>query len=425
MRGGAASVGMKLAYIGLGLAHTILLARILGPDGYGTFAYVFALVSMLSIPARFGLPNLLVRETAKGQTDGAWDVVHGLWRWSALIACGLSGLLAAASLIVLWFWVDHFTTLQIETFLWGLTLVPLMALSNMTGAALRGLRHVVQGQLPEFVIRPAAFLLLVAASLWLAAPLTAANTMALRTAAGALAFAIGLWLLCRQAPSRSALGTAPRYQTRTWLASTLPLAFTAGMQIINRQTDILMLGAFAPTETVGIYRVAVQGATLVAFGLQAVNMVVAPHFARLYRQGDLKGLQRLVTQSARGIVMLTLPVATVFIVFGEPILRLVFGNEYTPAATPLAILAIGQFASAFFGSVAFLLNMTGHETDTARGVALAAITNIVLNLVLIPTLGANGAAIGTAASLALWNILLAISVTRRIGIRTLAFNLKR
>jgi len=246
--------------------------------------------------------------------------------------------------------------------------------------------------------------------------------MALRTAAGALAFALGLWLLFRQAPSRNALGAVPRYQTRAWLASTLPLAFTAGMQVINRQTDILMLGAFAPPQTVGIYRVAVQGATLVAFGLQAVNMVVAPHFARLYQQGDLKGLQRLVTQSARGIVMLTLPVAAVFIAFGEPILHLVFGHEYTPAATPLAILAIGQFASAFFGSVAFLLNMTGHENDTARGVTLAAMTNIVLKLFLIPTLGAVGAAMATATSLALWNLLLLSAVRRRIGIQTLALS---
>lgn len=422
LRGGAGSVFIKLAYTGLGLAQAVLLARLLGPSGYGIFAYTFALVSMLAMAAKFGLPNLLVRETARGEASDDWSAVHGIWRWSVMAACAISAILAAVAVVCLWVWSDKFTALQTATFLWGLALVPALALSNMVGAALRGLRYVVQGQLPEFVIRPIFFITVIITALFFSAQLTASQAMMLRSVAAWGALGVGIWLLLRQKSARAATRTRPRYENSAWLVSTLPLAFTMGMQVINQQAGILILGLFTPSDTIGIYRVATQGSILVAFGLQAVNMVLAPQFARLYRQGQLRQLQRLVTTGSRAVLLLALPVAVAFIGFGEPILYLVFGSAYVTASAPLAILSAGQLIGAVIGSVAFLLNMTGNEKDTARGAAAAAASNIVLNLIFIPALGMAGAALATVCSLILWKIVLARFVFRRIGIKTLAFH---
>jgi O-antigen/teichoic acid export membrane protein len=76
------------------------------------------------------------------------------------------------------------------------------------------------------------------------------------------------------------------------------------------------------------------------------------------------------------------------------------------------------------GSVAQLLNMTGHERDMARGVVIAAISNIVLNAVLIPPFGMQGAAIATATTLLIWNYLLYRDVKYRLGIETIAITIK-
>jgi len=63
------------------------------------------------------------------------------------------------------------------------------------------------------------------------------------------------------------------------------------------------------------------------------------------------------------------------------------------------------------------------DRDTLRGVAIAAIANVVLGLVLIPLFGLQGAALATAATLIIWNLLLRQAVWRRIRIETMAFSL--
>jgi O-antigen/teichoic acid export membrane protein len=65
--------------------------------------------------------------------------------------------------------------------------------------------------------------------------------------------------------------------------------------------------------------------------------------------------------------------------------------------------------------------MTGHERDVARSLAISALLNIVLGLALIPGWGAEGAAVAAATSLVVWNIVLAVRVYRKLGIRPTAF----
>ncbi len=421
VRGGFGSLALKLASAGLAFALTIVLARALGPTGYGVYAYVFALVSIIAIPAELGLPTLVVRETAGAHADEQWGLMRGVWRWSAAAVGALAGTVALVAGTLAWSLADRFTGEQLATFAWGLLLVPLIALGNLAGAALRGLRNVLQGQLPELVLRPAVFVALSAAALLSGSGrFTADTAMALHVAGAASALAVGAWLLARARPAQVARAPLPEYESQRWLGSALPLALVAGMYLIHQQTDIVVLGLFMGSGDVGAYRVAAQAATFVAFGLQAVNTVVAPQFARLYGARDIARLQWVATFSARVILVLTVPVAGLLVFFGEAVIELVFGAAYAPGYAALGILAIGQLFNAAFGSVGFLLNMTGHERDTARGMAIAVAVNLVLNVALIPRFGLEGAATATALTLALWNLLLWNAVRARLGIDSTA-----
>ena len=99
----------------------------------------------------------------------------------------------------------------------------------------------------------------------------------------------------------------------------------------------------------------------------------------------------------------------------------VFGAAFGSGADALAILAAAQVVNVSMGSVAQILNMTGHEGDAARGMAVSTVTNVVLNLAFIPPWGMKGAAVATGISLILWNVLLAKAVHRRLKLRTTAF----
>jgi O-antigen/teichoic acid export membrane protein len=208
------------------------------------------------------------------------------------------------------------------------------------------------------------------------------------------------------------------------MRSMLPLSLLSGMQIINTQADVVMLGLFTTSEEVGVYRAATQGAMLVVFFLSAINLVIAPYISQLSTAGKKEQLQRLATTSARATLLAAAPVAAAFVLFGEPILSIVFGEEFAPGHVPLAILCVGQLVNAAAGSVGMLLNMSGHERDTARGVAVATVTNVILNLILVPRLGMTGAAIATAVTLVIWNALLCRQVWVRMGIQSTAIRFR-
>src|SRR5690554_7702772 len=86
MRGGLASIAIKIFGLGLSLLTAIILARTLGPEQYGVYSYVLAIVSILAIPAMFGLPSWIVRETAKAEVKHEWGKMGGV----AECACRLT-----------------------------------------------------------------------------------------------------------------------------------------------------------------------------------------------------------------------------------------------------------------------------------------------------------------------------------------------
>ncbi|WP_018952391.1 lipopolysaccharide biosynthesis protein [Thioalkalivibrio sp. AKL12] len=427
MRGGVGSIAIKVLATGIAFGLAVVLARVLGPEGYGVYAFALSLIMLLAIPAQVGLPALVVRETAKAQAKDSWGLIRGLWRWSNLFIVVFAVLMVTVGALALWLGRDWLGEPRWQTLAVGLALVPLIALANVRGAALRGLRRVVLGQLPESILRPGLLLVTVLAAVWWSngGALTPVGVMGLHGLAAFAAFIIGAAVLLRARPPGLRTAPPPEYQARYWRRAALPLAMLAGLQLIIAHTDIIMLGIIRSDEEVGVYRVVVQVATLVVFGLQAINQVLQPYFARLHAQGELVRLQQLVTYSARIILLLALPPVLLMAAFGGPLLDLLFGAEYRLGALALAILALGQLVNAAMGSVGLLLNMTDHERDTVKGVAIAALCNVALNVGLIPPFGLEGAAAATAITIVIWNLLLWTYVWRRLGIESSAITWRR
>jgi O-antigen/teichoic acid export membrane protein len=376
---------------------------------------------LLSVPSEFGLPTLVVRETAKGMVSQNYSTVKGVWQWSGRATTVISLTLVVLTTAGIWLFREPLTSQRLITFLCALALVPLIALGDLRGAALSGLRHVVTGQIPEFLLRPGIFTLLLAVAFLAGkSSLSAPMAMALYVVSSALAFGVGAWLLWHATPLpvREAL---PRFDGQAWLLSALPLAFIGGMQLIDQQASILLQGFFLPDASIGIFRIASQVAILASFGLMTINLVLSPRFAALFVHGEMDKLQRLVTNSARVILLINLVLTAGFILWGKLFLRLAFGLPYESAYVPLIILLIGQLINSGAGSVGLLLNMSGHERETARGMVIAACINVVLNLLLIPRMGINGSAVASSTSLIVWNILLWWAVRKKLGINSLAF----
>jgi len=418
VKGVVGTAGIKLANSGLGFLTAILLAKTLGPSGYGTYSFVMALVAFLTIPSELGIPGLAIREIAVANARKDWSHMRG-FIIKAHQAIGLFSLIlmgvGAALLLV---WGDHVDPVKRHCMWLGLLLVPLVSLGALRGGMLRGLRNVLMGQMPEQVIRPLTLLtLLLVLPLFVNGPVTAAEVMLLQVLSVATAFLFGLSFFVRLRPGELS-HAPPTFRTSAWLKSSIPFGMTAALQLINGRTDVIVLGLFREDAEVGVYRIATQMAALVVFGLQAVNAIQGPHIAHLYAQGDMKKLQTMVTRSSQAIMLYALPVVLFVIVFGQFIIRAVFGPKFEGAYLPMVVLCVGQLVNSAIGSVASLLNMTGHERDTTRSIFIGALTNVVLNLVLTPIWGIMGAAIATAATLTTWNLIMWRKVHQRLGIET-------
>jgi O-antigen/teichoic acid export membrane protein len=416
-RGAFMSLVIKVAYTLLTVGAVVLLARILGPHDFGVYAYAYALITTLALPAQGGLPALVIRQVAAYQVREEWGLMRGLLRRANQGVIVFSALLVIIAAGATWLLMPRLSSDQVYTFLVALGILPLLALASIRSGVLVGMRNVVIGQVPEQIVRP-MLLIIIAGTLVLlhdAPALTPVSAMAAHLLAAGVAFGLGAWLLHMRMPG-TVRSASPEYETRDWVRSVVPLSLLAGAQVLNTQMDVIILGLFRPSEDVGIYRVAAQGALLVAFPLFAISAALAPHISRLHAVGDKVRLQRMITLGARVAFLVALPLAVIFVVAGDNVLRLVFGESYARGHIALALLSAGFLLNTAAGLVATTLNMTGQERVTAAIFGLTSVGNILLNWILIPVWGMNGAAVATAITLLLWGVWLSHQVLVRLGI---------
>lgn len=427
LRGGVGSVAVKIGSTLLNVLLAVVLARTLGAESFGVYSFVFALITILAIPAQMGLPNLVVRETAKSQATGDWALMRGLWRWSSLMALSMSAALMALGGAAAWIFAANLPDGGLAVFYWGLVLVPLVALGNLRGAALRGLRHVVQGQLPEFILRPAFLIMLVlAAHFGLSArALTASDAMMLHAVASLVAFIIGAWLLLRARPESLRAMKPGKVTGTVWLAAAMPLALMEGALILNDNIGILVFGVVASTEEVALLKVSLQLGGFVTFGFLAINAIAAPYIAKLYNEGSHEELRILIRRAAQVSTLAAIPVFAAFFFYGKTIITTLFGDSFVGAYPSLVILSVGQCANALTGCVGALLYMTSHEGHVAKSVGIASLLNLILTLLLGLYMGIVGAALASAFALIIWNVLLFIGARRLTNISSIAFGFNR
>ncbi|WP_194842061.1 flippase [Gracilibacillus salitolerans] len=394
---------------------SIILARTLGVENYGHYAYAISIISILSVPTTLGLPNVIVRFSASYKTKSEWNFLKGLINLTNKSVLLIAIFIMFFSFLISWYFVGDNDSIAYNTFLISLLLLPLMALNSLRAAALRGINRVIIGQLPEHIILPFVFISFSLIATIFFEEINSIEAMFLRVLSVLIAFLIGAALLYNNLLI-NIKSKKPKYEIKKWVHSALPLLFVGGMMLINNKLDIIMLGAIRSSIEVGIYQVVINAATLIVFALSAVNSVMAPQFSKLFIKEEKCKLQRIVTLSNRVAFAFALPVSLIFIIFGSWILHFIYGADFARGGIALAILSLGQLVSAAFGSVGNLLNMTGNEKFSAFGVVISAICNIILNSLLIPVWGINGAAIATSVSLMLWNALLAFWVYKKVKI---------
>jgi O-antigen/teichoic acid export membrane protein len=413
--GAAAALG----HAGLLLSMTVL-ARLLGAEDYGRYALVLTWLTVLTLLANRGADQTLLRYVAAYRVNQDWAGLQGVLQWARRYALrsalGLAALAAAAVLLL----GERVSPQTRWTFLVACLAVPLASQGQIRQFGLRALHRFALGIFPQQILQPLLLTLLLLGLHGLGAPLHSALAMALNLGCTGLALVLLMHLQRRHLPAQALTG-APRQETEVWRQTALPLLVVSGMHLAMSHTDMLMLGLLAEHAATGIYNAASRLSGIMAFGLMTVNTVLAPLISELFAAGHRERLQRVVSLAALGTTAALLPVALALVLGGKWLLGL-FGPAFTAGYPPLLILGLGQLINAVSGSVGYLLTLSGHPAEVSRILTLTSLLNLAGNALLIPVYGAAGAAASTAASMALWNLVLVWRVRRLTGIRPTALS---
>jgi O-antigen/teichoic acid export membrane protein len=397
------------------------LAVALGPRAVGRYAECYAVLSLLGLLSLCGFRAALTRFVAMYLADGDLDRLRGTVRLGMTLSIASSGVLGlvlalTAEPIAELF---HDRGLVLGLRLVGVTL-PAATFTDAALAATQGWRTQRPFTFIGRIYEPVTRLVLTAGALLVGAGLEGAFW----------ALVIGAWstsLLAARAlhtKLRVAQAARPRYDLRaifsfsviSWVST---LASTGLIW-----ADTLLLGALTNAKDVGVYNVGTRIVTLAVFVMAPINAAFAPHIAHLHHIGQREQLRRTYAAATGWIVRLSLPAFVMLLVFPRDLLRL-FGHNFGTGATVTAVLAVGQLVNAATGPCGTLLNMSGRVAVNMVATVCVLAVNVVLNLLLIPRVGALGAAIAWSVSLALVNLTRLWQVRSLMGVTPFGPGLSR
>ena len=194
-----------------------------------------------------------------------------------------------------------------------------------------------------------------------------------------------------------------------FLISTGSLAFS--------YTDTIFIGYFMTNGDVGVYRTAFQFTSAAAFITAAIAPTLTPKISRWSKDNEW---EKIVYPVSRGItfgLILAVPVLFGGIFLADKLLHYFYGADFAAGAAACCILFAVQIVSVFTTFLGTALSASDHAKQSFYATATAAVVNIILNCILIPILGINGAAISTLISYSLNAVLIAYFLRRYISIR--------
>jgi O-antigen/teichoic acid export membrane protein len=420
LKGGAIALFFKVLGVIAGYFFIWGLARFYGAEGVGIFQTLWTLLMIFSVISKLGFDTSIVKFIGNYNETGKQGLISGLFykiqRWLIISSTILGSLLALFSIPISELLFENKSTSSFIVFT-AIALVPLV-LVNFHAESLKALKKILSYSLFQNGTIYILTFTLILSFYYLGYGLI--NTIwSLGIVLTVLAF-ISFFEIKRRLPQKDLTNYNQGHSNNQLIKWTLPMLLSNSLFLIMNWTDTIMLSAFLPESEVGIYATALKIAALNSIILVAINSIAMPKFAELYEKKDSIRFERFVKKSTFLMFVVSFPILIIILIFPSFLLG-IFGKEFINGREALLILATGQFFSTISGSVINILNMSNRQKIAQNIVAISTFINICLNLILIPHYGIIGAAIATATSTILWNLISAIWIYKLFGFLTYPF----
>lgn len=384
------SLFRQIVSLSRGILVVPIITKLIGVDTYGVWTLVFSVVTIYAGVGGLHLHGALIRYGPSEETEG--QTVSDLLGM-AVITAGLVGLLVPVT-------IDLLGIVQLSGTAFGLSIpviAAMLVVGQIFGQIVKNIPR-AQGQVKRYE------LITLATQTFQTAALVATLTITRNIAAGLLSIVVAMVVVYTVVaviylPQRLRLPEVGN--VRRYLSYCSPMVFKEfSHKMLSESDRFIVLFLLGPTA-VGIYSVAYGVAALFPNLTNMFNSTLYPTITSAWDEGDTADIRRFYYNFLIGYVLLTIPVLFGLTLLARPVLR-VLATE-TVAVEGWLLVPVVTVAFIFRGFetvLTYVLNAAEETGKVAKGTMIAFLTNLGLNLALIPVVGLMGAAIAMAVSMA-------------------------
>ncbi len=415
IRGSSVLMVGRVASVFVNLFVHGLIARVLTKEEFGNFSYALSLVMMISVFITLGIDRAVPRFVAMYDERREWGHLAGTLIIQLATVLTL-GLFAIIGVIGFQSWLtevaidDGKVTAVLVVLVF---LAPIQALDQVAVAMFavyaKPSAIFFRRYLLTPVMRIAVVLLMIASD---GGPRFLALGYVVTGLVGVILYGLLLWpMLRRQDLVANVRSTGLTLPWRAVLGYSIPLMASDLMIAALHTSDVVLLGRYRGAEAVAAYRVVLPAAKLNQFVMTSFALLYVPVISRMLERGDRNGVTETYYRTAAWIAVATFPVFGLTFVLSDDLSAALFGEQYRSSGIYLSLLAVGYYFNAALGFNGLTVKTAGRVRYTIVISLLAVVTNIGLNIILIPRHGALGAAIATLVTLIVHNLL------KQLGLR--------
>ncbi len=372
----------------------ILLGRALGPEGYGQYAYFYALIPLVSNLSTAGIGIIVTREIARDPQAGPRLMGDAILLRTIL---GALVVLVAAVLTPTLFGPGETLLLLI------VIAASLLDFGQDVSIWVLRAHERLDLEARLLLVSQLAWFALVAGAIVLDAGLPA--LLGAAVVAFALRFAVGAWIVRRQYPA-PILGLDFR-RLRALLREGLPFGLALFAVVLYGRIGLLMLKGMATSVDVSCFHVAYLLSQPFTFAAAALSMAMFPSLARRAQQAvpDLNGSLR---RAFKWQFLMALPLTLGLAVLADPLIALFFdGHGFESAAAALRIMSFGLTLVFLNHSARYVLAAVDRQRTYLIAVLAGLAVNTAMCAALIPQFGFVGACLAfLGAEAVIWLVCL-------------------
>ena len=208
----------------------------------------------------------------------------------------------------------------------------------------------------------------------------------------------------------------PKREIKDLWSFSWPLAIGSVVFLFLSNLDILMLGYFSDAKAVGFYRSIQPLKQVTTFVMSSFTFLFLPLATKFYEENKESDLKSLFAVSTKWITAATLPPVLVFTLFADDAIAAFFTQAYVAAAPALSVLMIGLFSRALVGLNGDMVRAIDRTRIELYSSIAGVIVNFIFNIILIPSYGIVGAAIGTVLGYLVYNGTEVVAIYRYTGV---------